>query len=1454
MDEITGRWQDLALTEKEGSLIVLTPEEEDEGSILAAWFLTPRMINMESVLRALKPLWRPGSGFKARDMGNNKAMFVFQNDADAERVLINGPRSFDKHLIILSRLDDTVPFSKACFDFMFFWVQIHDLPVKMMKPAACARIGSTLGVLEQVEDVGEGQSKGSFMRVRVTIDIRQPLCRGRKVGLGGTGECWVSFKYERLTNFCYWCGRITHGEKDCEIWLRSRGSLLNAQQPYGAWMKGETERMGRHPVRTVDKMGERGGGVAGGTQGRVPAHREEMQHTSLKGKSANSRVSGTNISRNVETDTMPQSQESNLGLQREECMANRRKVSEGVSMATGNEGPIAVTPTVNEGLGNPKAVRALHSMVKMKGPKVLFLLETKLDGARMEVVRVKLGFDNVFSVPSLGRSGGLALLWKNEAEVVIQNFSQHHIDAHVDSQQEKCWRLTGFYGRPEQHRRKESWALLKHLSTIDSAPWLCIGDFNELLASHEKIGGNARSLRQILEFQDAVNVGHLVDLGYRGANYTWNNNRDDKENIQGRLDRALATSAWMDWFPNYNVTHCPGSVSDHLALVVITKAKPAVQRRQKWVKRFEEKWATHPACEEIIRSSWNQQAAVGSPMFQLCHKLSWCRKALVDWSRGIFGAINLQIDHKMAALEALHEDNHGGKHNLQIRALQDEVNLLLHQDELHWRQRSREIWLKAGDRNTKYFHQKAKQRRGKNIIRGMLDSNGQWCEDEQGMGAIAVQYFNDIFSSSAGLEVEDTVRVLDRVITSDMNCQLLAPFTAVEIQQAAFQMHPSKSPGPDGYMLRKANHSHIVLIPKKQNSQSIADYRPISLSNVVYKILSKVLANRLKSILPSIISESQSAFVPGRQITDNVAVAFELMHALRSRRKGKLSQMAIKLDMSKAYDRVEWIFLERVMQQMGFARRWIHLMMTCVRTTSYSVLLNGETRGYIKPSRGIRQGDPLSPYLFLLCAEGLSALLRQAGRERRINGVSICRGGPKISHLLFADDSLLFYDASTEECSRLMEVLQTYERASGQVVNRDKTALFFSKNTPDYKRDSIQQLWGVRGSSNFERYLGLPAMVGKSKQQTFNGLKEALARRLQGWKERSLSKAGRAILIKTIAQAIPTYTMSCFKLPKVWCDSVNSLVSKYWWGQSKEENKIHWINWGRLCTPKDEGGMGFRDLNCFNLALLAKQGWAKLGSNPSFMWRSILAARELLLKGIRWKLGNGKAVHIWNDDWGVSDLHPQAQAREVQWVAELIDSSSGVWDMDVLQEVFDPATAVQIQQVPLANPTGNDSISWKATRSSSTMKQYHKFWKVLWKIKVPNKIKIHLWRACMNALPTGLALHRRRVINDPLCPVCGVEVETPTHALWTCSYAGSVWAFAPGRLSKMPAMHVDFFLLSSQILHSISHEVVELWAVTAWAIWYARNKFVHEKCLPMPQATIDMAMRLLNDFKRVTIA
>ncbi len=166
------------------------------------------------------------------------------------------------------------------------------------------------------------------------------------------------------------------------------------------------------------------------------------------------------------------------------------------------------------------------------------------------------------------------------------------------------------------------------------------------------------------------------------------------------------------------------------------------------------------------------------------------------------------------------------------------------------------------------------------------------------------------------------------------------------------------------------------------------------------------------------------------------------------------------------------------MDRLGFDECWIQLVMMCVCTTSYAVLMNGEPTGYIKPTRGIRRGDPLSPYLFLFCAEGLSALLRDAGMKNKIHGVAICHGGPKVSHLLFADDRSLFCQANLDECLRVLEVLEKYEKASSQVINKEKTDIFFSKNTQEHIRHNIQQLWGVQGTPNFERHLGLPAMVG----------------------------------------------------------------------------------------------------------------------------------------------------------------------------------------------------------------------------------------------------------------------------------------------------------------------------------------------------------------------------------------
>ena len=287
------------------------------------------------------------------------------------------------------------------------------------------------------------------------------------------------------------------------------------------------------------------------------------------------------------------------------------------------------------------------------------------------------------------------------------------------------------------------------------------------------------------------------------------------------------------------------------------------------------------------------------------------------------------------------------------------------------------------------------------------------------------------------------------------------------------------------HFLHKMNQTHIVLIPKKNYPKYLLEFRPISLGNVISRIYSKILDNQLNIILPNVISDAQSDFVPDRLITDNTSVAFEVLHMMRNRRRGKKGQMTVKLDINKAYDRVEWWFLERILAKMGLDERLEHLAMETVTIASHSIFINREPRGHIKPSRGIKQGDPLSPYLFLTCVEGLSAMLRRAEERRQLHGILSCRNGVQISHLLFVDDSLLFCQATMEECQQLQTIFEQYEEASGQSINKSKTALFFSKNTRAEVGDTIQGMLGAQVMTNCEKCLQLPMVTGKSKVNSF---------------------------------------------------------------------------------------------------------------------------------------------------------------------------------------------------------------------------------------------------------------------------------------------------------------------------------------------------------------------------------
>jgi hypothetical protein len=291
------------------------------------------------------------------------------------------------------------------------------------------------------------------------------------------------------------------------------------------------------------------------------------------------------------------------------------------------------------------------------------------------------------------------------------------------------------------------------------------------------------------------------------------------------------------------------------------------------------------------------------------------------------------------------------------------------------------------------------------------------------------------------------------------------------------------------------------------------------------------VANRLKTILPDIISHNQSAFLQGRLITDNTLIAHEIFHFF-SHSQNKKGFVGIKTDMAKAYDRVEWDFLQATLTSMGFPQNIITIIMKCVSTVSFSILLNGSPTNKFFPKRGLRQGDPLSPYLFIICADVLSNLLIKAQNDKKIKGVKIAQGAPEITHLLFADDSLMFCRANKEEITYIKNIISDYQRASGQLVNINKSEIMFSKHVKDEAKRSIHQILPMKQVEFFSRYLGMPTVIGRSKNQTFQFIQDKVWKKLKGWKEKHLSFAGRAALIRAVAQAISHIYHEQFFTPK----------------------------------------------------------------------------------------------------------------------------------------------------------------------------------------------------------------------------------------------------------------------------------------------------------------------------------
>ncbi|XP_056850872.1 uncharacterized protein LOC130500150 [Raphanus sativus] len=835
----------------------------------------------------------------------------------------------------------------------------------------------------------------------------------------------------------------------------------------------------------------------------------------------------------------------------------------------------------------------------------------------------------------------------------------------------------------------------------------------------------------------------------------------------------------------------------------------------------------------------------------------------------------------------------------ELKDLRRQLILAFKEEHSYWEQKSRNQWHKFGDRNTKFHHGITKQRRAQNRIISIKDKHGKLVEKETEVENVAVQYFRDLFSTSSPTELDNSLRFVSEKVSLADNRLLLEKPSEQEIRKALFDINPDKAPGPDGmtsklfqrfwremrqdiiklvqdffvtgYFDPALNQTNICLIPKKKKPRDMTEFRPISLCNVSYKIISKLLCKRLKRVIPRLISETQSAFVAKRLITDNILIAQESFHALRTNQRCREDFMAIKTDMSKAYDIVEWSFIATLLLKMGFDERLVDLIMCCVTSVSYQVLVNGQPRGRITPKRSLRQGDPLSPFLFILCT------------EKKIVGLRVARASPRISHLLFADDSLFFCKTELSQCKEIMDILDIYGKASGQRLNASKSSMFFGNKVESSRKKDIKEVLGFYSEGGMGMYLGLPEQICGSKMKVFSFVQDRFNGRVNNWSSRLLSKGGKEVQIKSVAQAVPTYVMSSFLLPQGIIDKLRSTTSNFWWSSSQNSRGLHWISWNEICTPKDLGGLGFRDLHDFNIALLAKQLWQLIHYpdsllarvlkgryynntspledrniySPSYGWRSIMAARPLLLSGLRKTICSGRETRVWTEHWIPDSLaRPPRPAEHIVYrlpqllVQSFIKNDTKEWDIQLLREFFHPEDIPLILGLKPSRSLAPDGYVWNHTKSGvysvktgyellqSTKRSlthtgvrepsFTSLQRQAWKVKAPSKMKHFLWQAISGCVATAERLTYRHLGTDRSCPRCAVPVESINHLFFECPPALQVWA-----LSDYPSLP-GYFPCSSiyQNMNSLFWKRKEVAPMSpqfdtfpwiCWYIWKARN-------------------------------
>lgn len=742
---------------------------------------------------------------------------------------------------------------------------------------------------------------------------------------------------------------------------------------------------------------------------------------------------------------------------------------------------------------------------------------------------------------------------------------------------------------------------------FDNLSWNICGDFNCIHNAAEKNGGNPFQFdASVVGFHNFINALNLFDLGYHGTPFTWSNGQKGPNRVLERLDRFLWFSEWFHRFPQAKVWHLERIASDHNPIVIMTDSTRPKTRPRFY---FEHHWLPYQEVQDLVEKACTTTSPTLSSVL---HNI---KTNVRYWSINTLGSLETKLRTEIANLEAMESSpNFSNQDESYLRNLHSQYWVTQRDLCTKWWAKASVPWLKWGDKNSKFFHNIAKIRKRSNTISQILDHNNSMVSDPYLILSLFTSFYHSLWANGSSCTAIIPEFISLPTIPTHLSSSLTQPFTYEEVTSVLSSLGKGKAPGPDGFTVEfyqtywkhigpmvfqhisqfQSNTSHhlaalpfdwgktkLIFIPKGKSPSTIKDYRPISLCNVLYRLISKCFANRIRPIMSHIISPNQSAFIPTRNIHDNIFLVQEVLHSIFSA-QNKIPFQLLKLDMEKAFDRVSWT---QILYQMNFPKSFINAIISCISSAYIHCDINGLQGQSFHNNQGLRQGDPLSPYLFDITSQLFSSLLNHASDCRLITPF-ISKHGFEQHHVMFADDLLIVMQASQANCQHLLHILDIYQSVTNQKINHSKSSVFFGPHIPPDLKNNILSTLHMDEAQFPMKYLAPSISPKRIPKSTFDALVSKVSDRANGWLRSSLGQAGRICLKHSISNSVPIHTMCASFIPDSTIKDFSKVNRRTLWSSKPTTHGLSLTSWENATTHRALGGLGIRDLSVVKVSVL----------------------------------------------------------------------------------------------------------------------------------------------------------------------------------------------------------------------------------------------------------------------------